>query len=122
MTSALTRAKRETAPDRRRGTDRRPPFDASWTVFAHPLRPVVAEDQVARREHPDRLALADLDGRVAIAIVLGRRRTRRSTARRRSTVDAPPVASVPAPPRIDSRIAEPKREKKWLLTWPPMPA
>src|SRR5207342_3078569 len=32
------------------------------------------------------------------------------------TVDAPPVASVLAPPRTDSRIAEPKREKKWVLT------
>ena len=32
------------------------------------------------------------------------------------TVDAPPLASWVAPPRIDSRIAEPKREKKWLLT------
>ena len=39
-----------------------------------------------------------------------------------TTVDAPPVTSALAPPRIDSRIEEPKREKKWLLTCPPMPA
>src|SRR5205085_2411753 len=31
------------------------------------------------------------------------------------TVEAPPVTSEPAPPRIESRIAEPNREKKWLL-------
>src|SRR5206468_3970640 len=33
-------------------------------------------------------------------------------------VDAPPVTRPPAPPRIDRRIDEPKREKKWLLTCP----
>src|SRR5207244_3567638 len=38
------------------------------------------------------------------------------------TVDAPPVASEPAPPRIDRRIEEPKRDRKWLFTCPPMPA
>src|SRR6185312_8172746 len=38
------------------------------------------------------------------------------------TVDAPPVARVPAPPSIESRIDDPKRDRKWLFTCPPIPA